>query len=142
MVKMSQLMRECWNAKPAARLTMLRVKKTLASLIENNESSTNSSSDKYGEIVYKNVWRQEGGRARGKTEGYECGERLGRGEAEGGGETEEGEGERLREDRERDEAKGERGGETGEDRERNKAKGEHEGETEGGHGCGGERLKL
>jgi len=31
MQKMSRLMRECWNPKAAARLTMLRVKKTLAS---------------------------------------------------------------------------------------------------------------
>ena len=54
MVKVAQIMRECWNAKPAARLTTLRVKKSLATLMEHSETST-SSTDKY-EIVYKKMW--------------------------------------------------------------------------------------
>ena len=32
-------MRECWYQNPAARLTMLRVKKTLAKMIESQEKT-------------------------------------------------------------------------------------------------------
>jgi len=34
MQSLSRLMRECWHARPIARLTMLRVKKTLSKLLK------------------------------------------------------------------------------------------------------------
>ena len=40
LVKLSQTMRECWSATPGARLTMLRVKKTLSQLKQQHSLST------------------------------------------------------------------------------------------------------
>ena len=40
LTQVSKLMCECWYQNPAARLTMLRVKKTLAKMIESQEKTT------------------------------------------------------------------------------------------------------
>ena len=40
LVKLSQTMRECWSATPGARLTMLRVKKTLSQLKQQHSLAT------------------------------------------------------------------------------------------------------
>ena len=45
LVKLSQTMRECWSATPGARLTMLRVKKTLSQLKQQHSLATAAGTD-------------------------------------------------------------------------------------------------
>ena len=44
MESLCRLMKECWHAKPTARLTMLRVKKTLSKLLRDSTTAMASSS--------------------------------------------------------------------------------------------------